>query len=261
MNRFTGFYRNCYEKSIKQPQDKILQFLSSECICSFVDIINELYAQSPETNQRYSIKYENKSNIRLDKTLETKISQHAEQFFAQFTDWLRSLIDNDDSSIDLDLEIKIFCQKNIQKNSAEFSKYLDSNKQYATVNFLLHDFFMSVCYFETENENREYFVRRVVKYSCMAYSPSSAHFRNEFKFWLNNVYDLNVILKRSTKLEVKNKRLKHQLTFLIKQMDSYFNYSLLFVPNTISKITTTKMTFTNDDNNEPNQKSKFIIFI
>lgn len=208
-----------------------------------------MYAQSIESNYHYSIKYECKPNVCLDKTLETEISQHSEKFFARFSYWLQSLIEEPGSpDIDLDLEIKKFCENDIQI-SAGCAKYLNSIKQYATVNFLLHDIFKPVGYFENVTENREYFVRRVIKYSCGGYSPSDAHSsRNEFKFWLNNIYDLNTKLKRSAKLDVKNERLRNQLKFVIKQMDSFFNYSLLFVPSSISKISMTKITTNSKEN-------------
>ena len=43
INLIIGFYRNCYEKSMKSPQDKVLQFLSCECISAYIQLIYNLY--------------------------------------------------------------------------------------------------------------------------------------------------------------------------------------------------------------------------
>ncbi len=232
--RFIGFYRNCYEKSVKQPQDKILSFLSSECICSFVEIINDLHNECESLNTQYITEFSFKSKIKVNKTSESIINDQAQSFFDSFTNWLKELNEKE-NLLSIDLEIKKLCLELVQKNK---TNYLNSNKIYATIYFLLDDLFKPTEYFNDLNENKYYFIERIMKYNGINTSN-----KNEFKSFLSQIFNLNMKHKDAAHNYEINENLKNQLNFIIKQIKCSYNYNLLFVPRTISKMNKKKINF------------------
>lgn len=224
-SRFIGFYRNCYEKSLKPPQDKMLKFLSSECVCSFVELINALYTEtSPDQSQylNHQLKYTFKSK---HKKIDT-INQDAHNFYSQFTKWLAQISVTTELT-DLDYEIKKLCLNLIPQFS---SSYLNSLKYYATINYLLHDLFKRDEFFASQNENLEYFIQRIMKYN------EDKAINNELKSWLTYVFIQNQMNKKKKTFAQTSEIFRAQVQFVLKQIDCHFNYSLLFVPSNLSRI-------------------------
>ena len=87
---------------MKAPQDKILQFLSCECISSYVQLIYNLYAASVngpktvpvptgsscKTAKKQSFEHKDANMVYNDELVELE----AFNFFSQFKVWLENLI-------------------------------------------------------------------------------------------------------------------------------------------------------------------------
>lgn len=185
-DRILCFYRNCYEKAIKSDEDKILKFLSCECICAYVGIINDLYQPILLTDSTESARPMYKLTKRKHQLIETNADAlkeksllvHAENFFKRFCEWLNELTikknGQTNEHLDLDLEIKRFCLHTMDLEISSELRFLTTkpNVFYATVYFSLHKCLTDGEEFFSVEDNLDYFKSKILAYDTSLNSKS-----------------------------------------------------------------------------------------
>jgi hypothetical protein len=222
INLIIGFYRNCYDKSTKPPeQSKLIQLLSCECIGAFVEIIYAVFQVQPNDqplaesvlcqsviNKKLVRKMIDTRSLTDSPELSKAIEQEAVDYYEKFSAWLANLLDNKNSSIvsSLDSEIKHFCLGLL--NGLESKKLVlnSSNKLYATTYFTIYKVLKSCTelnsainltnfkFEEKSQSHKEYFMYRVLMYGDLddySKTHSASDSRVYFKNWLGHVYDLS----------------------------------------------------------------------
>ena len=228
-----GFYRNCYEKSIKTPNEKILQFLSCECISAFVQLINNSFdsfvkfdlAQTRPLKSMIKFNKKISFDVQFDGDVKTEIQTNASNFLFKFKDFFNNL---SQKFVNLDFSMKKFALSLIESNRVE---YLSSIKFYSTSYFALHYLIKKEDYFGSKEETVSYYVSRASVYSEPYGHKNDEAFKLKeyYDFWLINIFSELCDFKKINQQNIQNilsdtnPQLNKQLNFISRQIDASFN--------------------------------------
>jgi hypothetical protein len=165
VNLIVGFYRNCYEKAIKAPEDKILKFLSCECISAYVELINSMYEEALSMNepqQAETVFMLSKRRFQMKAGSQDETS--AKQFFNIFVEWLENDLaaECERAGFNLDLEVRRLCLRMTEKNV--FVAGVGESVFYATVCFCLTTILGESDVLASDEDRLDFFKCRVIGY-------------------------------------------------------------------------------------------------
>lgn len=144
-----------------------------------------------------------------------KIQLSSKQFFETFCHWLKTLATCDETQLaDLDLTIKKLSVNFIRTNSCPF---LTANTYYATIYFSLNEITRYVAYFNSKEDNLDYFKSRIIPYNTSVSQNSP-----ELNEWLSNIFNMLHDYKQNPQSILSGHFLR-QLKFISSQMDCDFN--------------------------------------
>ncbi|RNA11996.1 hypothetical protein BpHYR1_022537, partial [Brachionus plicatilis] len=200
INLIVGFYRNCFEQSNKHPSDRVLQFLSFECIHSFINLVYELYEDSfVKKNEilvdQNVILSQNSNRVFLDDKNEALIDTLSEEFANKIVDFSTKL--SEEKSFNIGQEIKKF--------SINFIENTDEN-------FLKKNSFKLLIATPKNTIDRSMLINRVLMYDECDFKEEPDCQEDIFKAWLEKIF-----FKMSPN--------SLQVDCLIKQIDCWWSIS------------------------------------
>ncbi|CAF0784780.1 unnamed protein product [Brachionus calyciflorus] len=236
INIFIGYYRNSYEQSIK-ANDKLLQFLSLECMHSYVKLIYDLFEENINMKQKsncidilsFHTNENNRPKMEFNDQTNLKIRESAYSFVDSIYAFLSNLPKVNE--LNLEFEIKKFSLNLIEISNLYELSFLKINSykvlitSYLSIYLILKKFYtkilnLSNLTFNSDKNHQDFFIYRIFMYDeCdFAQDDKLNESKIKFKFWLECVYEF--ILKESVNQLDKIKNLNtDDLSSLLKQID------------------------------------------